>query len=111
MFFTARAAKRRPYITGFSEVFMEISELLKNDFKVYVDVVEMHSKDGKITPLGFVWENGSKYAVDKVIDIRRAASLKAGGAGVRYTVKIGAFERFMFLEEEAGIRRWFMERK
>jgi hypothetical protein len=90
---------------------MEITELLENNFKVYVDVFEMHNKDGKITPLGFIWENGHKYAVDKVTDIRRAASLKAGGAGLRYTVKIGGFERFMFLEEESGVRRWFMERK
>ncbi|MDR0991485.1 MAG: hypothetical protein LBL87_01115 [Ruminococcus sp.] len=90
---------------------MELKELLSNDFKVYVDVYELHTKDGKITPIGFVWENGLRYAVDKVTDIRRAASLKAGGAGLRYTVKIGNFERFMFLEEEAGVRRWFMERK
>jgi hypothetical protein len=31
--------------------------------------------------------------------------------GLRYTVRIGGGTRFMFLEEEAGVRRWFMERK
>jgi hypothetical protein len=86
------------------------AKLLENKGKVYVDVYEMRLKDGKLLPIGFVWENGNKYAVDRVIDIRKAASLKAGGAGLRYTVKIGPAERFMFLEEEAGVRRWFMER-
>jgi hypothetical protein len=92
---------------------MEISnlaELLENNRKVYVSVYEFRAKDGKITPIGFVWENGQKFAVDRVIDIRKAASLKAGGAGLRYTVKIGPAERYMFLEEDAGVRRWFMER-
>jgi hypothetical protein len=89
---------------------MELKELLISERKVYVDVYTVHGKDGKIIPIGFVWEDGRKYAVSSVTDIRKAASLKAGGAGVRYTVKIGPFERFMFLEEEAGKRRWFMER-
>jgi hypothetical protein len=90
---------------------MELADVLKTEYKVYVDVLEMHSKDGLVTPLGFVWEDGRKYAVDRVTDIRRAASLKAGGMGLRYTVKIGANVRFMFLEEEGGVKRWFMERK
>jgi hypothetical protein len=87
------------------------TDLLKNEYKVYVDVYEMHGKDGKITPLGFVWEDGRKYAVDKVLKTKRAASLKAGGIGLQYTVRIGGFTRFMYLEEESGVRRWFMERK
>jgi hypothetical protein len=32
---------------------------------------------------------------------------KAGGAGVRYKVRIGASETFLFLEEN----RWFVERR
>ncbi|MDR0946653.1 MAG: hypothetical protein LBM87_02750 [Ruminococcus sp.] len=90
---------------------MEISDLLKNEMKVYIDVYEKHSKDGMITPIGFVWEDGRKYAVDRVLEITKAASLKAGGAGLRYTVRIGNVLKFMFLEEEAGLRRWFMSRK
>jgi hypothetical protein len=89
---------------------MELKELLLSERKVYVDVYTVHKKDGKIMPTGFVWEDGRKYAVDRILDIRKAASLKAGGAGMRYTVKIGPFERYMFLEEEAGRVRWFMER-
>ncbi|MDR0987102.1 MAG: hypothetical protein LBL98_05360 [Ruminococcus sp.] len=88
-----------------------MEDLLRNDYKVYVEVLEKRAKDGIITPLAFVWEDGRKYAIDGVIDIRKAASLKAGGAGLRYTVKIAGNARFMFLEEDRGVRRWFMEKK
>jgi hypothetical protein len=88
---------------------MNVSELLKTDYKIYVDVIEIHDKNGVVTPLAIKWEDGRKYAVDKVLDIRKAASLKAGGTGLRYTVRIGAAIRFMFLEEERGLRRWFLE--
>jgi hypothetical protein len=88
-----------------------MEEILKTEYKVYVDVLELHAKDGLITPLGFVWEDGRKYPVDGVVDIRKAASLKAGGVGLRYTVKIGQNVKFMFLEDDSGVRRWFMERK
>ena len=45
--------------------------------------------------------------IDRVLDVRPAASLKAGGAGLRYTVRIGRTETYLFLEET----RWFVERR
>ena len=42
-----------------------------------------------------------------VTDIRRAASLKAGGVGIRYTVRIGRSTTWLFLEDN----RWFVERR
>jgi len=65
--------------------------------------------DGSIHPRSFVWEDGSRYKVDKIIDIRPAASLKAGGAGLRYTVRVLGKDVFIFLEEDHGVDRWFME--
>ena len=85
--------------------------LMQCDFKVYVDVNEDRLKDGRIVPLSFVWEDGNRYEIDRVIDIRPAASLKAGGAGLRYTVRVRHRETFMFLEEDSGVSKWFMERK
>jgi len=90
---------------------MDLQELLKNDYKVYVEVNADHKEDGTIHPRSFVWEDGNRYNVDRVIDIRPAASLKAGGAGLRYTVQIRRKDVFMFLEESHGVNRWFMERK
>ena len=84
---------------------------MESDCKVYVDVNEDRLKDGRLVPLSFVWEDESRYEIDKIVDVRPAASLKAGGTGLRYTVMIRGREVFMFLEENKDVLRWFMERK
>ena len=90
---------------------MVTNDYLVNDLKVYVDVNVDHQSDGSIVPRHFVWEDGSDYVVDQIIDVRPAASLKAGGAGIRYTVRVLGKKTFMFLEEDHGTARWFIERK
>ena len=84
---------------------------MESDCKVYVDVNEDRMKDGRLVPLSFVWEDEVRYEIDKVIDARPAASLKAGGVGLRYTVKVKGREAFLFLEEDNDGAKWFMERK
>ena len=84
---------------------------MESDNKVYVDVNEDRLKDGRLIPLSFVWEDGKRYKIDKVIDIRHAASLKAGGAGLRYTVSVLNRETRLFLEDDRAGAKWFMERK
>ena len=84
---------------------------MENDYKVYVDVNEDRHKDGGITPRSFVWEDGNRYKIDKVLNVRPAASLKAGGVGLRYTVRVGGRETYLFLEEDKTGAKWFMERK
>lgn len=44
--------------------------------KVYVDVVAEFSKEGCLIPILFVWEDGRKYKIDKVLKIERCASRK-----------------------------------
>ena len=56
--------------------------------KVYVAVRADFREDGTIIPLELTWENGKKYAIDKVTDIRQAAAMKAGGQGDRYTIMV-----------------------
>lgn len=75
--------------------------------KIYVAVTARFDLEGTITPLAIEWENGKIFEIDKVIDVRRAASLKAGGQGMRYTVRIGTKEAYLFLEKT----RWFVEGK
>ncbi|MPM12000.1 hypothetical protein SDC9_58351 [bioreactor metagenome] len=75
--------------------------------KVIVSVFAMFDTEGKLSPVSFVWEDGTKYMIDKVLDVRRAASLKAGGAGVRYTCMVCGRQTYLYLEED----RWFMERR
>ena len=73
--------------------------------KQYIGVISRHDPDGKSTPLELIWKDGRRFDIDKVLDVRRAASLKAGGVGTRYTCKIRNREIFLFDEEG----RWFIE--
>lgn len=75
--------------------------------KVYVKVIAEFNLEGNITPLWILWEDGRKFPIERVLDVRRAASLKAGGVGLRYTCRIQGKEVYLFYEEPA----WFMEGK
>lgn len=75
--------------------------------KVYVDVLAVWRVDGTILPRVVRWEDGTRYKVDKVLDVRPAASLKAGGCGIRYTVRILGKPSYIWLEEN----KWFVEAK
>ena len=61
--------------------------------------------DGSIRPTSIVWEDGRVFAIDRILDIRRAASLKAGGMGMRYTCRICGKVVNLFNDENC----WFME--
>ena len=76
-------------------------------YKKYVDVIVSFYPDGKIIPLAVYWSEDRMYEIDRVLDIRPAASLKAGGAGVRYTCRIQNHQTYLFLEEN----KWFVEAK
>lgn len=76
--------------------------------KVYVEVEVTHRVDGSARPNLITFENGEKYEVDRVIQCCRAASTKAGGKGIRYTVQICGKPTFLF-DEENG--KWFVEAK
>ena len=59
--------------------------------KTYVDVLARFDAAGKVTP----------------VRMRRAASLKGGGLGIRYTVRIMGKETYLWRDEDC----WFVERK
>ena len=75
--------------------------------KVFVEVTARFDAAGGLTPLSIRWEDGRTFAVDRVLEVRRAASLKAGGQGIRYTVRILGHVTQLFYEEP----RWFVEGK
>lgn len=75
--------------------------------KVYVEVTARFDVDGKVTPLSLTWEDGTVFEIDKVLDCRRAASLKAGGVGIRYIIRIGKRQSYLYYEDP----RWFVEAK
>lgn len=84
--------------------------------KVYVTVLVEHSADGTMLPRVLIWEDGTKYEIDRVVDIRQAPAMKAGGQGDRYTIMVEGHRRYLFFERSTNltgnvIGRWFVERR
>lgn len=74
----------------------------KKYVKVIVEIDEMGNKK----PVEIVY-NDRKYTIDRVLDMRRCASMKVGGIGERYRVRIGDNETYIFFENN----KWFVEEK
>ncbi len=72
--------------------------------KQYVSVTAKFDSDGNILPIRINWDDGRSFDIDRITDIRYAASLKAGGAGIRYTCRIKQTEKYLYLEDN----RWFI---
>ena len=75
--------------------------------KIYVDVMAEFTKDGRLLPVSFKWDDGRTFEIQRVTDVRRAASLKAGGVGTRYTCMICGQVKYLYYEEN---NLWFMEK-
>jgi hypothetical protein len=75
--------------------------------KKFIEVAAYFNAEGKMVPVMFWWEDGRSYQIDKVLDIRRAASLKAGGIGIRYTCRILGKDRYLYYDNIEN--RWFVE--
>lgn len=73
--------------------------------KKYVSVIAKFNEEGKITPLALVWEDGRNFNIDRVTDIRKSASLKAGGIGLRFTCFIRGKQVYLYKDED----KWFIE--
>ena len=54
--------------------------------KRYVEVEATFLEDGRIVPRAVIWHDGRRFPVRAVLGVRRCASLKVGGEGVRYDV-------------------------
>ena len=86
------------------------------DAKVYVQVNADFNTDGVMLPKVLIWEDGEKYLIDRVVDIRQAAARKAVGQGDRYTIEVRGQISYLFFERVPQltgnvIGRWFVERK
>ncbi len=84
----------------------EGNHMEENRAKVYVQVMAEFMPDGRVRPKSITWTDGRRFDIDRITDCRRAASLKAGGCGMRYTCMICGRRSFLYLEDG---NRWFME--
>lgn len=84
--------------------------------KVYVPVEASFNEDGVLLPRQLTWEDGEKYIIDRVVDVRPAAAARAGGQGDRYTVEVNGKRTYIFFERSMtlsgnNLGRWFVERR
>ena len=77
----------------------------ENPAKIYVKVRADHLLDGTVRPLMIRSEDGPVIRIDRVLDVRPAASLKAGGQGIRYLCESSGQQLALFFEDPC----WFME--
>ena len=73
--------------------------------KRYVPVVVRFDAEGQLRPLEIEFDEEHRYAVERVLDVCRAACQTVGGVGVRYTVQVQGQERYLWLEKN----RFFVE--
>lgn len=74
--------------------------------KEYVSVIVNVDEFGNKSPMSLVFQ-GKVYKIDRVLDVKNAVSMKVGGIGERYKVRIDGKETYMFCERG----RWFVESK
>jgi hypothetical protein len=73
--------------------------------KRFVEVEAVHTLEGKTVPLRIHWHDGRTFEVDEVLDEQNRASLKVGGFGRRYLIRVKKQETYLFLEDT----HWFVE--
>ncbi len=75
--------------------------------KVYIAVILRVDEDGRMAPLAIDWEDGRRFDITRVIDVRQAPPRHVGsGPTVRYVVDIAGQRRELYHEGA----RWFVEK-
>lgn len=72
--------------------------------KKYVSVIALMGKKGEVRPLAILWDNGVRYEIDRILEVRKAFS-QLGGCGILYSCMIQGQRRNLFYE----VDRWFIE--
>ncbi len=75
--------------------------------KAYVQVMVAYDEQGQATPQQLTLR-GKTYLIDRLLERRQAAATKAGGQGMRYTLRIGSSQAYLFRDDQD---RWFVEEK
>jgi len=59
--------------------------------KKIASVLAHFTFDKKVIPFKILYRDGTKLTVDRIVDTRPAASLRAGGSGMRYICNCTAY--------------------
>ena len=80
----------------------------ESPYKIYVNVDVEFMKDRRLIPKVIHWDDDRSYEIQKITDVRRAASLVAGATGIRYTIYVEGYESHLYYGDN---HRWFVEGK
>ena len=58
-----------------------------NKVKVYVEVFARFTSDGKLLPVALIWEDGSKYLIDRIVKYERCASRRSGRVRISFPLR------------------------
>ena len=61
-------------------------------------VIAKLDENSNVTPLKIIWDNNQSFEIDRVLEVRKCASTKGGGMGLRYRCRIKNQERFLWLD-------------
>ena len=75
--------------------------------KIFIAVLALTKPDGSIVPLRILWEDGRRWDIDRVLDVRPGVARKAGGEGIRFLCRISGHEKELWFSHG----RWFVEGK
>lgn len=73
--------------------------------KVFVDVLVQYTTEGGKVPLGIKWDDGRMSSIDRVIDVRKSASIKEEAKGLRYTCRVKGKQMYLYSEDD----KWYIE--
>ena len=84
--------------------------------KAYVNMTVSFDESGRIKPRSLAWEDGRKYVMEKLLDCKPAAAMRADGQVERFTVRINGHESYLFFERSTQVSgdllgKWFLERR
>lgn len=75
--------------------------------KEYIRVYAVFTIEGNVIPKSFLFSDGNVYKIDKIKNVERKASTKAGGSGLRYTIIVSGQEKYVFRDED----KWYIEKE
>jgi hypothetical protein len=66
-------------------------------------------------PTSLIWEDDRRYNIDKILSVRPAPALRAGGQGDRYEIEINGKSSYIWFThnedtEDKCVGWWFAER-
>lgn len=74
--------------------------------KKYVKVLAEIDENGRKTPKVVIFDD-KNFEIDRVLDTKKCASMKVGGVGERYHIRIGKNTTYLYYEKD----KWFVECK